>query len=545
MVRWAILTISWVSTAFAAPNTILQQGRLIDAAGGPINGNLTLTIALHSQATGGIAQCSEDEPITVHDGYYSVVIGDGACDLTTLSFHDTTYWVGLTVSGSPELLPRSEIHAAPLALSALETAGNGGAVVPTPVSTSERDALVPVLGQIIYNSTASRLETWTGSSWDPLGVGTNQVGTGVFAWGQAETGGLGLGDEVDRFYPEEIEVPGGVRFVKMAAGGYSQGNDSTGCAIDTQQRLYCWGRGSNVPDGDSANINRPIEVSNGQQWRDVYQGFGLVSCGITTSNQAYCWGYQHYGGLGNGTSSTSYLYTAQPVVGGLSWKVLSPGGRYDGANHRAFLCGVSTQTGQANGYCWGNDNHGELGNGGSGYNPSSPGLILGFEWDWIETGSFHSCGVTVANDGFCWGEGGSGRLGRGSTTDAQTPVAISGGHDWAFIGTGEAHSCGLRTDGKIYCWGDASQYQTGRNTTTDNNTPLAISGNGTYQDLAVGYQHSCAIDMNDEMWCWGRGDSGRQGDGSAVDNRIPTKVQGNLFFSDVSAGIQNTMGTQR
>ena len=541
---WVVAACCLPVAALASPTTFVHQGRLVDTLGAPIEGQQTLLVELYTQPTGGTRVWHESDPATLRDGYYAIQLGD-TNPLDTLNFGTTAYFLQVTPVGGSPILPRTQIAAVPVALSV------AGGLQPTAVTTTQRDALQVQPGAVVYNTTEGQLQTYTTSGWSTLAAGSS---SGSYAWGRGAVGGLGTGDTASRNYPTEIAVPGGVRFETITAGGYNHGSEPGGCAIDTAGRLFCWGRGNNVPDGESEDMLAPKEVSNGLQWRDVDMGFGLVTCGITVSGVGYCWGREDYNGLGNGLTGSDWFYTPQQLLGNISWKTLRPGGRYNDA-HRAWTCGVSTAVGEDNGYCWGIDSYGVLGNGSAGSNYNSPetGLIPGFEWQDIQPGSYHSCGVTVSGEGYCWGEGGSGRLGYGSTGDQQQPALVSGGHTWQKIEAGEAHSCGLDDAGAIWCWGDSSQYQLGRGTTTDSSVPVAVTdpssdpvGNPTvWTDLRVGYQHSCALDSEYAMWCWGRGDDGRQGDLGSGENGVPTRVQGELRFRDFATGIRQTYGIQR
>ena len=64
------------------------------------------------------------------------------------------------------------------------------------------------------------------------------------------------------------------------------------------------------------------------------------TCGLTASGTAYCWGSDAYGGLGDGTTTSSG--TPVPVAGAPTFTALSVG-----AEHTCAL----TRSGAA--YCWG------------------------------------------------------------------------------------------------------------------------------------------------------------------------------------------------
>src|SRR5207249_3437560 len=82
---------------------------------------------------------------------------------------------------------------------------------------------------------------------------------------------------------------------------------------------------------------------------------GGHSCGVTTSGAGYCWGDDRLGQLGDGPVLPWYEASPAPVVGGLSFAIISAGG-----NH---TCGVTTTDAA---YCWGLNDGSQLGNGGIG-----------------------------------------------------------------------------------------------------------------------------------------------------------------------------------
>ena len=97
----------------AVPQTMSYQGVLRDASGVPVlDGVYDLTFRLHDAATGGTALWSETRMIEVSDGIFSIVLG--AFTGIDLPF-DAQYWLGISVSGDPELSPRTRLTSAPYA----------------------------------------------------------------------------------------------------------------------------------------------------------------------------------------------------------------------------------------------------------------------------------------------------------------------------------------------------------------------------------------------------------------------------------------------
>ncbi len=97
------------------PQTLSYQGVLTDADNHPRSGNFLLTFKLYEQAQGGEPIWQEVHTIIATNGLFNVVLGK--TQPLSLPF-DKPYWLGITVGGDGELLPRVELTAAAYSLSA-------------------------------------------------------------------------------------------------------------------------------------------------------------------------------------------------------------------------------------------------------------------------------------------------------------------------------------------------------------------------------------------------------------------------------------------
>jgi len=203
-------------------------------------------------------------------------------------------------------------------------------------------------------------------------------------------------------------------------------------------------------------------------WASVSLGMA-DTCGVSTAGEAYCWGYNDNGQLGNGT----FVDSRVPVLvsGERAWASVTSG---PGGFHS---CGV-TAFGEA--YCWGRNDSGQLGDPSRPVNSSVPVLVSGgHTWTSVTGGSYHSCGVTTAGTAYCWGAENSGQLGNGGTLgdNSVTPVLVSGGHTWAAVTGGQWHSCGVTTTDVAYCWGGHLYGGLGNGTITHSSVPVRVGGN--------------------------------------------------------------------
>jgi len=192
--------------------------------------------------------------------------------------------------------------------------------------------------------------------------------------------------------------------------------------------------------------------------------------------------------------------------------------------------------------CWGYNSRGELGNssvaiGGTSKVPIQvAGITSGIA---LASGYAHGCAVLAGGSVKCWGQNFHGQLGNGSTTDSPTPVSVSGVVNAVAIGAGNSHSCAAISDGTVKCWGYNSQGQLGDGTRADRSTAVTVSGISTARSVSGGYYHSCALLADQTVRCWGQNVGGALGNGTGVDSLTPVAVSGLTGVVSISAGSGN------
>ncbi len=212
--------------------------------------------------------------------------------------------------------------------------------------------------------------------------------------------------------------------------------------------------------------------------------------------------------------------------------------------------------------CWGQDDFGQLGNGGTSVDSQLPvavdaSAIGNPVFTQLAGGDYHSCGVTAAGTASCWGQDDYDQLGDGgSRVDSQVPVAVDasavGNPSFAQLTAGARHSCGLTTVGVAYCWGDDALGQLGTGgSSQDSAVPVAVDtsaiGNPSFAQLTTGQFHTCGLTTTGVAYCWGYDYKGQLGDGGARnDSQEPVAVDtsgiGNATFTQLSAGTWHTCG---
>ncbi len=254
--------------------------------------------------------------------------------------------------------------------------------------------------------------------------GVNLNGT-AYCWGYNEGGQLGNGTLKNSSIPVVVVAPkNGVSlsFSTVTTGGFHA------CGLTLSGNAYCWGANERGELGNYSTKDSSIPVAVVAPKGGKTLIFSSISvgvshaCGLVANGEAYCWGSNGYGALGNNGKTNS----SAPVA------VLAP----KNGKRLAFLsisagylrtCGL-TLKGKA--YCWGSSYLGAMGT----KNPkdsripiavSAPGSSEPLAFSSISTGTYHTCGLTTRGKAYCWGNNEHGELGNNTTTNSSIPVAVS------------------------------------------------------------------------------------------------------------------------
>lgn len=125
--RWfvfAALAVSLPALAVNLPMRIPFQGKLIDPTGNnPKNGDIVMTFRLYDVPTGGSALYTEPMTVAVANGVFAVQIGTSA-QLTTDLFSHASAYLGITVNGDSEMLPRQPLTMSAYAFTSMQLVSN-------------------------------------------------------------------------------------------------------------------------------------------------------------------------------------------------------------------------------------------------------------------------------------------------------------------------------------------------------------------------------------------------------------------------------------
>lgn len=280
----------------------------------------------------------------------------------------------------------------------------------------------------------------------------------AYCWGRNDNGQLGDGTMSNSNVPVAVSTAGvlsGKTLTHISSGRY------VSCVIDSDGRLYCWGKNEAGVLGANASagaVSLPVEVTGkgsliGKTVKYVDVGpYNAVA--IDSDGAAHSWGPGSLGRNGDGVSTDRHVPILVKASGALAGKNLvksSVGVHYS--------C-VLDDAGRA--YCWGLGSNGKLGSGNTGVqNDPTPvnvdGVLAGKTLVDISTGSSHSCAVDNQGDAYCWGFGSNGRLGNGSNTDQNLPVSINtsliSGKKLVRIESSETATSALTDEGEVINWG--------------------------------------------------------------------------------------------
>ncbi len=303
----------------------------------------------------------------------------------------------------------------------------------------------------------------------------------IYCWGRNKFGQLGA--ETRRSFSSlPVEVEGLTGVVAVGAG------DHHSCAILENGGLRCWGANSSGTLGNGKTLPIRVgeidyEVQKVGGLRDVVQvdGSWTRTCALTGVGEVYCWGQNANGQLGDGTHFDQ-LRPAQVMGLPAPATAIAVGG-----GHTCALI----EDGRM--FCWGSNHYGELGDGTSsldiepdGSYVVSPQEVLGIDGDvkLISASSQgHTCAVTSSETVYCWGFNENGQVGAIESSRCVTircqlsPIIVEHVPD---VGTlialsaGSSHTCALFSDGTGTCWGANSLGQLGDGTDIDSLEPVTV-----------------------------------------------------------------------
>jgi alpha-tubulin suppressor-like RCC1 family protein len=305
-----------------------------------------------------------------------------------------------------------------LAVDASGNAGAWGSNWAFQVDQLVGDRLVPDLVQDLPGAAL-----WTGGGWaHSCALLANGQ---VLCWGNGEVGqlGNGLAEGGAHGVPAPVLELSGA-FALLSGYKFS-------CALTDVTTLRCWGHNGSGQLGDpaaGAMATRPVTATT----LAGVTALRAVALGQEHACAAYdapgaagrvrCWGRGEAGQLGNGTTPASQLTPVEVLAGGspLSDVVALTAGW----SHTCAL----TSAGSVR--CWGDGTLGQLGDGGWAARTTAvevrglPGVATGLVAGWA-----HTCALVAGTSGerlHCWGDNNHGQLGDGTRSPRNVPTLVPG-----------------------------------------------------------------------------------------------------------------------
>jgi len=251
------------------------------------------------------------------------------------------------------------------------------------------NSLVPVAvknsdpGDVLYGKTIKQIVT---GEMHTCAIASDDQ---AYCWGYGEEGQLGddYASAGRSDVPVAVDTSGVLngKTIKQISSGYYHI-----CVIASDDQAYCWGGNWNgvLGNGDDlinyASVPLPVQNSNpgdalyGKTIEQVAAGQSHT-CVIASDGQAYCWGMNWFNQLGTDTGYSYISYDPLPVQNSdpgdaLYGKVLKQ--MSAGYQH---TCAIASDD-QA--YCWGDNSHGQLGDGKiggdgqpMGHGPAAPVIV--------------------------------------------------------------------------------------------------------------------------------------------------------------------------
>ncbi|MFH1227730.1 MAG: RCC1 repeat-containing protein [Planctomycetota bacterium] len=331
----------------------------------------------------------------------------------------------------------------------------------------------------------------------------------IWAWGYNNYGQLGDGTTVNKLTPTPITTTLGWSAI---ACGWSHT-----VAVKADGSLWAWGDNSDGQLGDGTTISRttPTLIST-TGWAGAVIACGYShTCAVKADGSLYAWGFNHYGQLGDGT--TTNVTTGPKLISDTGWAGAVIAGGWD---HNIALKTDGSL------WAWGNNNYGQLGDGTTTDVTTGPKLISATGWAGAVIAGGGSHTVAIKSDGslWAWGYNGEGQLGDGTTTNVTTGPKLISDTGWSVIVGGIYHTTiGIKSDGSLWAWGFNGYGQLGDGTYIDKNTPTHIGTDTGWSAIAGGYDHTIGIKTDGSLWAWGNNNYGQLGDGTAW-RTTPTQI---------------------
>jgi alpha-tubulin suppressor-like RCC1 family protein len=361
------------------------------------------------------------------------------------------------------------------------------------------------------------------------------VGNGLWAWGNNNSGQLGLGNTAPRSSP--VQVGSLTNWKQVSGGQYST------AAIKTDGTLWTWGNNNNgggLGTNNTTSYSSPVQVGSLTNWKQVSVGSdGITTSGhtaaIKTDGTLWSWGVNSSGQLG----TNDIVHRSSPVqVGSLTnWKQVSAGSY--------FTTAIKTD---GTLWSWGLNSSGQLGtNNTTSYSsPVQVGSLT--NWKQVSAGtdgniispSGHTAAIKTDGTLWSWGLNSSGQLGTNDVVNRSSPVQVGSLTNWKLVSAGSYFTTAIKTDGTLWSWGNNSNGQLGTNDVVHRSSPVQVGSLTNWKLVSGGNDSTSAIKTDGTLWSWGYNNYGQLGTNNNTSYYSPVQVGSLTNWKLVSSGFYST-----
>jgi alpha-tubulin suppressor-like RCC1 family protein len=286
--------------------------------------------------------------------------------------------------------------------------------------------------------------------------------------------------------------------------------------------LQAWGNGlsGQLGNGASTNSDKPVAVTlpAGVTITAVSAG-GKHTLALTSAGQVLAWGNNFHGELGDGTTTNSPTPVLVKLPKGTVATAVAAGDDVSMA---------VTSAGKV--FAWGANQYGQLGDGGTQQTSLPTAVVLpqGTRVVAVGTSYNYSLALTAFGHILTWGYNGSGQLGTGFATASEIPVRVNlpRGITVTAVVNGGYHALALTSTGQIMAWGNGGFGELGNGHHVSRLSPVQVKLPAGVKVVAIaaGSQHSLALTSTGEVLAWGRGSFGQLGNASTGNRDLPVRV---------------------
>lgn len=352
------------------------------------------------------------------------------------------------------------------------------------------------------------------------------MATTLFCWGNGHHGQLGFGTEgldfigLPRLLPSPFDEK--VDLIQHIACGQHH----TLIALKSGHTYSC-GNNDYRQLGHDKSGNRLVRISALDNLHVSRVAVGMShSLVLHRGGEVYSWGENSRGQLGRAAVDDDEWWRIPKLVKELALHTVIQ------ISSGFYHCIALTNDGDV--WCWGANNHGQLGVGSNTEFCDRPQLLQclrGIPVAQVAAGAYHSFVVSKSGALFGWGRNSFGQLGLNDELDRNIPTFCKflKNQRLKYISCGENHTAVLTQGGGVYTFGAGGYGQLGHGTTHSEIIPkmvLELMGTPITQ-VACGRRHTLAYTPeNGRIYAFGLGSSGQLGLGT-FDNRMsPFPVKG-------------------